>query len=122
MVDARICSIYTMPNTSEAPTRGKRKVIPKKNPVGDEYARPVKKPRTRKTTIMSEDEEEEMVRDGIDEVIEEDVDGNEHSRRPVRRPSLSSITSMAEPIDLNAIKSDDETETDEQKLGMCSIQ
>jgi hypothetical protein len=109
----------TSSDPSKVPARGKRKVIPKRNPTGDEYKHPVKKLHMQKMMIMSEEEEEEeMARDGIDEVIEEDVDGNERSCRPVRHSSLSSVTSVSEPIDVDAIKSDDETETDEQKLGM----
>jgi hypothetical protein len=95
-----------MPASSNSSVTSKRKSIPTKNPNNEAYERPTKKVRPQR--VLSDDEEEElMVEEGIDEVVEIDLDGNEKpgTRRPVRSPSPVSQPSTECP------------ETDEEELG-----
>jgi hypothetical protein len=93
-------------NDPPEPLRSKRKSIQTKNPNDEAYARPIKKARAQR--VISEDEEEElMAAEGIVEVVEIDVEGNEKpgTRRPVRSPSVE-VLSPVQP-----------TETDDEELG-----
>jgi hypothetical protein len=99
-------------DSSSSASRPKRKIIPIRDCNGDIVVRPTKKvwvPR-----VMSEEEDEQMmVDDGIDEVVEIDVDGNEKvgSRRSVGpAASTSSRASTPEVVRM-----------DKKKLGVFAM-
>ena len=101
-----------MPNSNNPsePLISKQKSIPTKNPNNEVYQRPTKK--ARRQRVMSDDDEEElMAEDGIVEVVEIDVSGNEKpgTRRPVRSPSPVSQPST------------EHAETDKEELGECLV-